>query len=69
MIAFTRDTARDNAMGKKIKRIDGSAEPIKVFGITDEGFYLGDMEGGPFITYEWALANAVFVDGKPCGTE
>ncbi len=69
MIPYTRDTARANAMGKKIKRIDGTAEPIKVFGITDEGMYLGELEGGPFITYEWALANAVFVDGKPLGTE
>lgn len=70
MIPFNRDTARSNALGKKIQRIDGSAEPIKVLGITDEGMFLGELEGGPFITYEWALANAVFTGTlKPCGVE
>ncbi len=69
IVPFTRNTARTNAIGKKIKRKDGSAEPINVLGITDEGMFLGELEGGPFITYQWALTNAVFVDGKPMGTE
>ncbi len=69
LTAFNRETAATNAMGKKIKRKDGAAEPIKVLGVTDEGMFLGDLEGGPFVSFEWALANAIFVDGKPCGVE
>lgn len=69
MIPFNRDTAREHALGKKLRRKDGLAEPIKVFGLTDKGMFLGEIEGGPYITYEWAMANAIFMDGKPLGIE
>ena len=68
MKPFDRDTARQYALNHKIKKADGSAGPINVLGITNEGMFLGNLEGGPFITYKWALENCVFSDTlEPCG--
>jgi hypothetical protein len=72
---FTRDTAREHALGHTIRRngayeeATGEESPtIKIFGITDEGVFLGELEGWPFITYEWLAKNCVFGDtGEPCG--
>lgn len=68
MKPFTRDTARQFALGRKITCIDMDHLSMQVLGITDEGMFLGELEGGPFITYEWALEHCVFDDtGEPCG--
>jgi len=55
-------------MGRKIQKADGTAGPIDILGITDQGMFLGELECGPFVTYEWALKNCVFSDTlEPCG--
>lgn len=67
MVPLCRETARQY-LSKKIRKKDGSAEPIKILGITDEGAFLGELECGPFITYKWMLEHCVWDEsGEPCG--
>ncbi len=69
---FTRDTCRQH-MGKMIRHRKGPDREeewpaIKLLGITDDGVFLGELECGPFITYQYLADKCVFAEtGEPCG--
>lgn len=65
---YNRDTAVKH-LGRMLKRRGGEFPPIPVFGVTDDGVFLGTMECGPYISYEWMLDNCEWDDGSPCGVE